>query len=93
MIDVQVWICAAKLITAAEDKYKSLRLHGRNVCLDIFLTHCHLKLFLLPRFSLYVIIIEVLIYEDINLHICSYFFSVKVVFWVHGISHTIQGRG
>lgn len=39
MIDIRVWIYAAKFITVAEDKYKSLRLDGRNVCLDVFTSH------------------------------------------------------
>lgn len=38
MVDVRVWIYAAKFITAAEE-YRSLPLDGRNVCLDIFISH------------------------------------------------------
>jgi len=47
MIDVRVWIYAAKFVIAAEDK--SLHLDGRNVWLDIFISQHPLKLFPSPQ--------------------------------------------
>lgn len=71
-INVQVWIYAAKFITAAENKYKSLCLDGRNVCLDSFISHHHLKLFPPPTFLC--ITIKVLIYDEFA-HIFRFLFN------------------